>query len=1451
MNPESSNIEQLCEKKEENQGVPSEREVAFIALRYLWQFPCKETVQLLADKLCEQKLLPLEYDWKGQCRTVSFTELLKTFSFIDENFLRDSLAKALPTSPHPVSTFLGSGSRRTRKRKKRIVSCVYLFFKRSSERMLFRTDSWPSVFLHKNTKKLKTLVGHTEPIYCITFDSSSRYLITGADDNLVKIWSVETGYLQFTLKYHEGDITDLAVHPWKPVLITASNDSRLCVWNLKTGVLLNVLEGHTGEVNAVTFCRSPDRPFVVSGGADGTFRLWNADCLEVGPVVVELKQFQPFRRRIYDYEDEDDLLMSFDTEQETNHETNEHTTEQGNGFSVVDASTHEVTNVPSAEEITPTTQIVSVEFNNGGTLLALGATDRRVYLFSITFIERLLPEVTHLSTLKGHTAEVYQVRFSHRGERLISGARDSTARVWKRKNRHGTQWTSIVLHMRQEIGSYNIDSNAHRSRRASAPIWVNCLLWSHDDKLVITASSDRKVRVWNSTTGQLLHCLCHHEAEIYVLDLHSFDKRIILTADYNSRIVLWDIEQGVVLKEFDLSVSQMPVYASSVYTVEHRILDGCFSPNGIFFAISDDSGAVTLFGPGNGENTALAPEQQFFTSDFVSAWTEPENRNNFSNLSRRSLLCDIKGTVYPPTMQPVHIFQETISELSDYTERKCIHSYLVARAEASRQVEREEQERLAREERARAREAAIARLREEMRDSDSEDSSPSPTNIRQRLRKRVSRGRRMIEYTLAASSASSSDPELTYSTSDYCSASDETTSEATSDNSEISSNVVEGSWDELELENEYANKTPRKLRYNSTSYEGQTINVRSKRKRARRRGSSSKAKSSRYKADSSEESRNDRKQVSRSKHSLAASEWLRAVSNDPCQYEYVPQVDDEVYYFPKGHLNFIRAEGFGQDDYVELEENFNGGEAARKLKICSVTYLHPKRKRGRTISRLEVASLEESEIDSVRLTLDYMFSEQVPDFLVMISRVEKSLNRHWRVGERFRTVYIGPDGHKSFYHGTVRSVLRSMYREPWNSICVEWDADGTQEYLSPWELMEPVEEQEETPLQEPWSSMTEIWENAFQQNEELGEICSPFFVSLEELASFPGYTDMVALPMNLEIVYLRLKNRFYRSIEALKSDLVLIRDNCMIYNEDGSSIQSQANQMYNELLSLLLNDGRELYENNSDSVNSNITTRHKLPRARKRVQYEEEKQSLVDPFGKMAESSNIENKPLAGKKAVITGGNKGIGAAISIAFAQKGADIAILARDADSAQNVVKKVRSERQFCKMYPTDLSDSEALVKTAKDILKDLGRVDILVNNAGMSELEPLVEFSDANWERTMNVNLKAPFILSREFAKGMIERKSGKIIHISSVASFQAVDQHAAYCVSKAGLNMLTKVMALEWGPYNVQTNAIAPTVVWTEMGQRVWGAPEKHEPMLARIPAHRFVKPEEVAELASF
>ncbi|GJD11975.1 Bromodomain and WD repeat-containing DDB_G0285837 [Galdieria sulphuraria] len=1169
------------------QGLPSEREVAFIALRFLSQFDCNGSVQRLAEDLGNKNLLPVEYDWEGNLRTISFDELSNLYSHIDNSFLMNALGYALPRGHNAITTFLQVPQGNRANGKIRSQSCIHLLLRRATQRVLMSIDEWPTSFLYKNIKRLKTVVGHVKPVYCIAFDSFAKYLVTGADDHCIKVWSVETGYLLYTLKFHEGEITDLALHPWKPILVSASNDSSLCVWDLHSGVLLNVLKGHSRGSSAVTFSRNPEHPFVASGGSDGCILLWNIDHPELGPVCESLTQIQRATRRIEEEDElDDDFIPPSESDERWNNveddTSNDRMDIQGNSVSGTEPASPEE-NSSDGEGTEQYLQILSLEFNNAGTLLAVGATNHRAYLYRITYNGVELPQVHQLSTLKGHIGAIYHVRFSHRGERLATGGTDGRSRIWKRKNIQGTQWSSLMLSMRQDqLGPSSTDST--RSRRVNEPPRVTSLVWSLEDKFVVTASSDCKIRVWNSISGELIHCLNEHQDHIYVLDTNPCDKRIILSADHHSEIILWDIEQGVVLKKFELTSPEMSFHSS--FAFHHRSLDGCFSPNGMLFAISDESGAFILFGHGNGENLALAPEQQFFVHDLqAEQFHTLEERERRAKVPSRGLLCDMRGVAYPLGMQPLHIFRQHNCDYSFSVEQAHAHSDLIARAEASRQLELEEQERIAREERARARAAAIARLRREMNDSDSEDDEcdDASGNIRQRLRKRVSRRRAMIEYPFSESSESSSDPELVYSTSDY-STSDDTVENSSLDGSENSVFNVNNSTDSQASVSDVSSPNMEDNHY-----------LRSRLKRSRSQPKAA-TKLLRHKR------KNGRNDVSNSKgvrwtqskisirRKLNKSEWLRALSNDFTIYEYVPQVDDEIYYFPKGHLDFVRAEGIGQKNYVELVEYFQDEKKPKKLKICSVEYIIVQRRKPYTAARLQVTPLEGQSSEKVCFELDYMFSEQVPDFVVLASRVESSLSRHWRVGEHFRTVYIGRDGQKSFYYGTVRSVSRKM--------------------LSPWDLMEPIDVSSETELNEPWVSILKTWTKVFEEDEPLIEICSPFFVSLEELVVFPGYTDVVALPLNLEIVYLRLKYGFYRSLNSFDNDLKLVRDNCILYNEEGSAIQGQARQMYERLFSIFIASICKGTSNNGfhETVGSSSHTPSRRTKVMKRIEISSEEE---------------------------------------------------------------------------------------------------------------------------------------------------------------------------------------------------------------------------------------------------
>ena len=222
-----------------------------------------------------------------------------------------------------------------------------------------------------------------------------------------------------------------------------------------------------------------------------------------------------------------------------------------------------------------------------------------------------------------------------------------------------------------------------------------------------------------------------------------------------------------------------------------------------------------------------------------------------------------------------------------------------------------------------------------------------------------------------------------------------------------------------------------------------------------------------------------------------------------------------------------------------------------------------------------------------------------------------------------------------------------------------------------------------------------------------------------------------------------------------------------------------------------------------------------------------------------------------GKKALVTGGSKGIGAVAARVLAEAGADVAIVGRDQEDLTTVKATVEATGRECLVIEADLGTIEGPRQAGKTALEHFGTVDILVNNAGIARIHSLLDMPVEDWDETQAVNLRAPFLLAQTLAPRMIEQRSGKIVNTASQAGVVAIDGHSSYAASKGGLIMLTKVMASEWGPYNIQTNAIAPTVILTPMGEQVWGDPAKSKPMIAKIPLRRFGKPIEVADLILF
>ena len=229
----------------------------------------------------------------------------------------------------------------------------------------------------------------------------------------------------------------------------------------------------------------------------------------------------------------------------------------------------------------------------------------------------------------------------------------------------------------------------------------------------------------------------------------------------------------------------------------------------------------------------------------------------------------------------------------------------------------------------------------------------------------------------------------------------------------------------------------------------------------------------------------------------------------------------------------------------------------------------------------------------------------------------------------------------------------------------------------------------------------------------------------------------------------------------------------------------------------------------------------------------------------------MESFSFSQKRAVVTGGDRGIGFGIASRLANLGATVCLVARNAQHLESARAKIVDSGGTCETIIADLAD-RAQTQAAADALLTLApRWDIFVHSAGNAPGPALLEMSADYWDDTFAIHCRAPFLLARALAPGMIAAGGGQILNVSSVASFLAVRGHGAYSPAKAALNMLTREMALEWGPH-IRANAICPTAVLTEMGQEVWGKhPAQADWLRAKIPAGRFAEVNEIVEIALF
>ncbi|KAL5996374.1 hypothetical protein ACLOJK_026451 [Asimina triloba] len=502
----------------------------------------------------------------------------------------------------------------------------------------------PSTMVQK-MQIIKKLRGHQNAVYCAVFDHTGRYVITGSDDRLVKIWSMETAFCLSSCRGHEGDITDLAVSSNDALVASSSNDFIIRVWRLPDGLPISVLRGHTAAVTAIAFSPRPSAVYQLLSPPTAKTELIAGRSSDPSPNTGQ--------------QGHQILCCAYNA----------------NGTVFVTGSSDTFARVWNAVRCNPED------------------SDHPFH---------------EMDLLSGHENDVNYVQFRFTHDNIVTCSRDGSAIIWIPRSRrsHGKvgRWTRAYhLKVPPPPVPPQPPRGGPRQRFQHTPRGVNMIVWSLDNRFVLAAIMDCRICVWNAVDGSLVHSLTGHTESVsveffvpnlalmtyisfdllylvpysiglfsvfvaratfaggfslflsktYVLDVHPFNPRIAMSAGYDGRTIVWDIWEGTPIRIYE--------------TGHFKLVDGKFSPkdalDGTSIVLSDEVGQIYILASGQGESQKDAKYDQFFLGDY-----RPLIRDTHGNVldqetqlapHRRNiqdLLCDSSMIPYPEPYQ--NMFQQ-------------------------------------------------------------------------------------------------------------------------------------------------------------------------------------------------------------------------------------------------------------------------------------------------------------------------------------------------------------------------------------------------------------------------------------------------------------------------------------------------------------------------------------------------------------------------------------------------------------------------------------------------------------------------------------------------------------------------------------------------------------------------------------------------------------------------
>ena len=227
------------------------------------------------------------------------------------------------------------------------------------------------------------------------------------------------------------------------------------------------------------------------------------------------------------------------------------------------------------------------------------------------------------------------------------------------------------------------------------------------------------------------------------------------------------------------------------------------------------------------------------------------------------------------------------------------------------------------------------------------------------------------------------------------------------------------------------------------------------------------------------------------------------------------------------------------------------------------------------------------------------------------------------------------------------------------------------------------------------------------------------------------------------------------------------------------------------------------------------------------------------------------SRDLKGKVAIVLGASRNIGRTLALGLAEAGADVVAASRTIKDLESVAEEIRGMGRKALAQRVDVTKLKDIRAMAEAAAAEFARIDILVNNAGININKLALEMTEEDWDLVLDTNLKSYFLASQAVGEYMVKQRKGKIINISSTFGLVGFEKRAAYAASKGGIGQLTKVLAIEWGPYNVTVNAIAPTATRTSINEELFKNEAWQKWMLERLPVKRFCQPADLVGAAVF